>query len=141
MPCSIRQKDSCIWTNYSTGNGFDVFVWSQLECQLSLVAVSIPYLYRSVLQYPSVPIVYTYPSAKERIDSAFSRVSSSLRFTRSASPRDIEISTPQMVEIPEWEFGSMDSPRPVHLPVEEITYDRYVRGMFGPPAPPKDQYQ
>lgn len=128
--------------NNPIGNGFNVFVWSQLECQLSLVAASFPYLQRYVSQYPSVPIVYIYPDGKERIDSVIdsvlSRVSSSLRFTRSTSPRNVDISTPQMVEIPEWEFDTLESPRPVHSPLEEITYDRYVQGRFGPPAPPKD---
>ena len=127
--------------NYSTGNGYNVFIWSQLECQLSLMATSIPYLQRYVSQYPSTPIVYIKPSAKERIDSVFSRVSSSLRFTRSTSPRTIDIPTPQIVEMSEWDSYAMESPRSAYLPAEEFTYDRYVKGMFGPPPPPKIFHQ
>jgi hypothetical protein len=40
--------------------------------------------------------------------------------------------------IPEWEFEALELPQRVHSPVDEITYDRYVAGMYGPPAPPKD---
>lgn len=105
------------------------------------MAISIPYLQRYVSQYPSAPVVYINHSVKERIDSVFSRVSSSLRFTRSTSPRTIDISTPSVVKLPEWEFDAMESSRPAHLPVEDFTYDRYVKGMFGPPPPPKIFHQ
>lgn len=40
--------------------------------------------------------------------------------------------------IPAWEFETLESPRQTGSPVGEITYEQYVMGKFGPPAPPKD---
>lgn len=131
--------------NYQKGNGFNVFVWSQLECQLSLAAASLPYLQRFVPQYPRLPMTYVRPNRKARSDSTMSRVSSSLfnqirrlPLVRSSSPRNMTSSQPQMVEIPEWEFDALQIHGAVHTPLDENTYDRYVQGQYGPTPPPKD---
>jgi hypothetical protein len=70
-----------------------------------------------------------------------------LPLVRTTPPRIIEISRPipQMTEIPAWEWMSLESPRytgssaPVS-PVDEVAYEQYARGQFGPPAPPKDSW-
>jgi hypothetical protein len=136
-------------SNGSSGNGFNVFVCAQLESQLALICACLPYLRQYLVPEPSVPIVF-YDNTKH--DSVISRVSSSLSgqikrlpLVRTSTPRVLEISRPipQMMEIPAWEFAALESPRfvgstaPVS-PVDEISYEQYVRGQFGPPAPPKD---
>ncbi|KAF2877873.1 hypothetical protein BDV95DRAFT_556214 [Massariosphaeria phaeospora] len=133
----------------ATWNGFNVFIWAQLECHLALICASLPFLQRYSSLYPSVPIVFANPNGKDRHDSVISRVSSSLSGRikqlssgRSNSVRNAPISEPRppAVEIPEWEFETLESPRRVYAssPVDEFTYERYVLGMYGPPAPPKD---
>lgn len=133
--------------NKLPGNGFNVFIWSQLECQLLLIFASLPFFHRCFSQNPNLPIVYVYPATKERNDSVISRVSSSLSgqikripLGRGKSVRDVGISRPrpQAVEIPEWEFQTLETPQADRSPVDEHTYDRYLAGMYGPPAPPKD---
>jgi hypothetical protein len=133
--------------NRMLGNGFNVFVWSQIECQSLLICASAPYLQRFTSHYPTIPIVYVYQNSEGRNDSVMSRVSSSLSgqikrlpFGRTNSPRNIDISRPRppAVMIPEWEFEALQLPRPTRSPVNEQNYDRYLAGMYGPPAPPKD---
>ncbi|KAF2195321.1 hypothetical protein K469DRAFT_649142 [Zopfia rhizophila CBS 207.26] len=130
----------------ATWNGFNIFVWSQLECQLSLICASVPFLQRYFSQYPSAPILYISRDSKERNDSVISRVSSSLsgqikrtlHIRRSSSPRQASISMPQPVEIPEWEFETLQSSSAMNSPVDIDIYDRYLAGKYGPPPPPKD---
>lgn len=131
----------------ATWNGFNVFVWSQLECQFALVCASIPFLQRFSTHYPTASITI-YADGMEKNDSVISRVSSSLSgpikrlSTARNSARRAEISRPrpQATTIPEWEFETLEPPRrqATASPVDEISYDRYVLGQFGPPAPPKD---
>ncbi|KAF2001441.1 hypothetical protein P154DRAFT_619451 [Amniculicola lignicola CBS 123094] len=130
----------------ATWNSFNVFVYAQIECHLSLICASVPFLHRYFLQYPRVPIVYSAPQGKNRSDSVVSRVSSSLsgqikrslHLGRKQTQQQAEISRPQAVEIPEWEFQALESPRAARFPVNGEEYDRYVAGRYGPPAPPKD---
>lgn len=135
-------------TDMSSGNGFNVFVCAQLESQLALILVSLPFLYGWFTRDPSRPIAFYVDKRKQ--DSVMSRVSSSLSgqirripFARNNGARNLEISRPrpQAMEIPDWEFGTLESPRQARSPVEEITYEQYVMGKFGPPAPPKDSRQ
>ncbi|KAF2653006.1 hypothetical protein K491DRAFT_780614 [Lophiostoma macrostomum CBS 122681] len=129
----------------ATWNTLPVFICSQLECSLSLICASIPSLQPYGPRYPGLPVVHTEPTNGLRKESVVSRVSSSLSgqiqrlpLGRSSSPRNLEISRPQAVEIPNWEFAAIQSPRAAHSPADEHTYDRYLAGMYGPPAPPKD---
>ncbi|KAF2687902.1 hypothetical protein K458DRAFT_485078 [Lentithecium fluviatile CBS 122367] len=132
----------------ATWNGFNVFVCAQLECQLAIICASLPSLHTYFTPNPSVPIVYYTNNTKH--GSIVSRVSSSLSsqirrlsMARTASPKNAHVSEPRprAVEIPQWEFETLESPRYAGCsvsPVDEITYEQYVRGQFGPPAPPKD---
>jgi hypothetical protein len=129
------------------GNGFDVFVGSQIELQLMLSCASAPFLQRFNSQYPGTQFPIISPRRDERKDSVISRVGSSLSTQirrlpcgHSNSSRELEISRPQLqpIEIPEWEFKSLETPRSTPSPAHEHDYDRYVQGMYGPPAPPKD---
>ncbi|KAF2268419.1 hypothetical protein CC78DRAFT_613127 [Lojkania enalia] len=130
----------------ATWNAFMVFVWSDLECQLSLICASGPFLQRYLSEYPNVPIVYIDPESKSRSHSVVSRVGSSfsgqlrrsLPFRRSHSPRQVDISRPQAVEIPEWEFETLQSARLSNSPLDVETYERYLAGHYGPAPPPKD---
>ncbi|KAH7118798.1 hypothetical protein B0J11DRAFT_76877 [Dendryphion nanum] len=131
----------------ATWNGFNVFVWAQLECQLAIICASLPFLQRYFAQYRGTPIVFVNRDPNSRNDSVMSRVGSSLSgqikrlpFGRSSSPRQLEISKPRphppAVEIPEWEFETLAaSPK---SPEDEQNYDRYLAGRYGPPVPPKD---
>ncbi|KAF1963328.1 hypothetical protein CC80DRAFT_587760 [Byssothecium circinans] len=133
----------------ATWNGFNVFVSAQLECQLAIIFASLPYLHSYISHGHSVRNVF-YNNNSNRNDSVMSKISSSLSspfkrlsFARSISPRNLQISPPRpqtQIEIPEWN-GPIHSPRhqiSPSSPVDEITYEQYVRGNFGPPAPPKD---
>ncbi|KAF2640264.1 hypothetical protein P280DRAFT_31958 [Massarina eburnea CBS 473.64] len=135
----------------ATWNGFNIFVCSQMECQLAIICASLPYLRHYSNHNPSLPMVLYTDSNKD--DSIISRVGSSLSGQikrlpfprRNSSPRELQISSPRPqsrhAETPEWEFETIRSPRhPVSpvSPADEITYAQYVRGNFGPPAPPKD---
>jgi len=148
-------------SNMLIGNGFNVWVCAQLESQLAIICASLPFLRAYLIPNPSVPIVL-YTNSKH--DSVISRVSSSLSgqirrlpLVRTTTPRIVEISRPipQTLEIPAWEFEAFESPRSVGSlrnasspglanspapvpPADEISYEQYVRGQFGPPAPPKD---
>lgn len=130
------------------GNGYNVFVWAQLECQLAIICASLPFLQRYFSQYRGAPVVFVNrDNQNSRNDSVMSRVGSSLSgqikrlpFGRSSSPRQLEISRPRLQphasEIPEWEFETFAaSPK---SPEDEINYDRYLAGRYGPPVPPKD---
>jgi hypothetical protein len=148
-------------SNTLIGNGFNVWICAQLESQLAIICASLPSLRSYLIPDPSVPIVF-YTNSKH--DSVISRVSSSLSgqikrlpLVRTTTPRILEISRPipQTVEIPAWEFEAFESPRstgslrypnsPIYAnspapvsPLDETSYEQYVRGQFGPPAPPKD---
>ncbi|KAF2115447.1 hypothetical protein BDV96DRAFT_646443 [Lophiotrema nucula] len=130
----------------ATWNSFSVLACALFECHLSLICASVPFMQRYLPHYRNTRVVFVIPESKARNDSVMSRVSSSVSgqikrsFKRSNSPREMDISGPQAVEIPEWEFQSLESPRtgPQRSPLDIISYERYLAGNYGPAPPPKD---
>ncbi|ORY13247.1 hypothetical protein BCR34DRAFT_272103 [Clohesyomyces aquaticus] len=128
----------------ATWNGFNVFVCSQLESQLAIICASAPFLLWYLLAEPNVPV--TRMAYKQRNDSVITRVSSSLsgqlkrslHIRQSSNLRPVEISAPQAVEIPEWEFVALRGTPRASSPVDVNSYNLYLAGHFGPPPPPKD---
>ncbi|KAF2742699.1 hypothetical protein M011DRAFT_259545 [Sporormia fimetaria CBS 119925] len=129
----------------STWNGFNVFVSEQLECQLAIILASAPFLQRFAPQYSGQPLP-ALQHTKDHSGSVVSRVSSSLSsrrwrfpFGRKHQKTEISQPLPQPAQIPEWEFETFDiSQRPQSPTQNALSYDRYLAGMYGPPAPPKD---
>ncbi|KAF2274833.1 uncharacterized protein EI97DRAFT_459800 [Westerdykella ornata] len=131
----------------ATWRSLNVFACAQFELSVSLACASAPFLQRFASQYPRFPIVDPYQQSKGTTGSVVSRVSSSLSgqikrlpFARNPSPRITEISSPppRALEIPEWEFEAFHITQRPQSPIDEQSYDRYLAGMYGPPAPPKD---
>lgn len=133
----------------ATWNGFNVFVCSALEFQLAIFFASLPYLRSYLVPNTSVPIVLyantkhespapkTTSSVAETKRPSLSRVAS----TRNGSIASVSKIRPLAVEIPEWEFAMLDTPRyagSCASPMSEVSYEQYARGQWGPPAPPKD---
>lgn len=131
------------------GNGFDVFVSSALEFQLAIFFASLPYFRAYIVPNTSVPIVLyantKHESAAPKVNSPVSENKrpplSRIASTRNASIVSLAKTRPLAVEIPEWEFAMLDTPRyagSCASPMSEVSYEQYARGQWGPPAPPKD---
>ncbi|KAF2200785.1 hypothetical protein GQ43DRAFT_60387 [Delitschia confertaspora ATCC 74209] len=131
----------------ATWNGFNVFVVSQLECQLTLICASLPFLQRYIIRSSA----RSPSSTSSRRDSVLSRIGSSLSGkirrplpVRHRNVREIEISAPRAApRIPEWEFrtlGPVTTPPRTRStsPLDVHDYDRYLAGQYGPLPPPKD---
>ncbi|OCL10226.1 hypothetical protein AOQ84DRAFT_3271 [Glonium stellatum] len=130
----------------TTWLGFDVFCWSQLECQFAIICASAPSLKVFISKYLSGPLSKVYQSSKKLSDSMSSSrsatsMSDRLRrsFQRPNNLRPLVISDPQVVEIPDWVAQAYDPPRQISSPKDNLdVYDRYLAGQYGPPPPPKD---
>ncbi|KAF1834828.1 hypothetical protein BDW02DRAFT_319281 [Decorospora gaudefroyi] len=95
----------------ATWNGFNVFLFANLEAQLGLLFASLPFIHRLL---PS----HLNPFGQ--------------RNTASLTPLPLREPSPE----PAFEFPT--SPPGTIRPSIEMTYERYTQGAFGPPVPPKD---
>ncbi|KAF1848224.1 uncharacterized protein K460DRAFT_403519 [Cucurbitaria berberidis CBS 394.84] len=125
----------------ATWNGYNVFVCAQTECNLALICASLPFLQPLFAPRRPIPIIFDHPNGNDRRDLVMSRVgsfvNSSIKRLHSRNVDDAN-PLPPVAEIPEWEFDALRSPGGTIRPSIETTYERYTKGEFGPPVPPKD---
>ncbi|CAO2654494.1 Nn.00g112270.m01.CDS01 [Neocucurbitaria sp. VM-36] len=124
-------------------NGYNIFIFAQAECQLTLICASLPFLQHFFAPRPTVPVV-SHSSSDMQRQSITSRLSDFVRSSVKcfSSPGSIETNPstplPREAAIPEWELEALQSPGGTFRPSIETTYERYRKGDFGPPVPPKD---
>ena len=172
VPYIVNQDVILFWpcillvANTSLGNGFNVFVCTQLELQLAITFASLPCLHNL---YSRCSTLYTRNAMHSSTDpkrndvSIMSRagsfISSKIQLiplagggggggnspsremhTATASrlrPQDICVEMPAAPGL-ETVHSAQHHPIPPASTLDEIPYEQYVRGKFGPPAPPKD---